>query len=104
MTILYENGDDVHFDFDYYESTHMPLIASRYEGSINGFELRRGQPAPDGTPPRFIATVTIWISDAEAFAVAGAKYQAALLADVPKFTNASLYAQRDRIVSAIPRR
>jgi uncharacterized protein (TIGR02118 family) len=98
MTILYENGDDVRFDFDYYEKTHMPLIMSRYGDSISRFELRRGQPGADGSPPRFIATISIWIADGEAFDAAAAEHQAALRADVPKFTNAPLYAQRDRIV------
>lgn len=93
MTILYEAGDDIHFDFDYYNSTHMPLIMSKYGDSISRFELRRG---PEGS--RFIATITIWIADPEAFDAAAAVHQAALRADVPKFTNATLYAQRDRIV------
>lgn len=26
MTIVYENGPDVRFNFDYYINTHMPLI------------------------------------------------------------------------------
>jgi uncharacterized protein (TIGR02118 family) len=103
MTILYENGEDVHFDFEYYNSTHMPLIMDRYGDSISRFELRRGQPGADGTPARFIATVSIWIADGEAFDAAAAIHQADLRADVPKFTNAPLYAQRDRIVGITSR-
>lgn len=98
MTIVYRNAPDARFDFDYYEKTHMPLIMQRYGNSISRFELRRGQPAADGAPPPFIATVTIWIADGEAFDRAAAQYQAAIRADVTKFTNAELVAQRDRIV------
>ena len=82
MTIVYQNGPDVRFNFDYYVTTHMPLIMRLYGKSISRFELRRGQPGADGA----------------AFDKAQAEHQAGLRADVPKFTNAVLIAQRDRIV------
>src|SRR5215471_13124196 len=99
MTILYPNGSDVHFDFDYYENTHIHNIMNAYGKSISRFELRRGQPGADGAPPPYIATITIWIADPKAFDDAAAKHQADLRADVPKFTNAMLVAQRDKIVA-----
>jgi uncharacterized protein (TIGR02118 family) len=99
MTIVYQNGNDVRFDFDYYEKTHMPLIMRLYGESISRFELRRGQPGADGAKPPYVATITIWIADAAAFDAAAAEHQAGLRADVPKFTNATLIAQRDRIVA-----
>ena len=82
MTIVYQNGPDVKFNFDYYITTHMPLIMRLYGKSISRFELRRGQPGADGA----------------AFDAAQKEHQAGLRADVPKFTNAVLIAQRDRIV------
>jgi len=99
MTILYPNGPDVHFDFDYYERTHIHNIMNAYGKSISRFELRRGQPGADGAPPPYVATITIWIADPKAFDDAAAKHQAALRADVPKFTNSMLVAQRDKIVA-----
>jgi uncharacterized protein (TIGR02118 family) len=98
VTITYQNGAGVRFDFDYYVSTHMPLIMRLYGKSISRFELRRGQPGPDGAPPPYVATITIWIADGAAFDAAQAKHQAGLRADVPKFTNTVLIAQRERIV------
>ena len=98
MTIVYQNGADVRFNFDYYVSTHMPLIMRLYGKSISRFELRRGQPGADGAPPPYVATISIWIADGAAFDKAQAEHQAGLRADVPKFTNAVLIAQRDRIV------
>jgi uncharacterized protein (TIGR02118 family) len=98
MTIVYQSGPDVRFDFDYYINTHMPLIMRLYGKSISRFELRRGQPGADGAPPPYVATISIWIADGAAFDAAQVEHQAGLRADVPKFTNATLIAQRDRIV------
>jgi uncharacterized protein (TIGR02118 family) len=103
MTIVYPNGPDVRFDFDYYESTHMPLIMRLYGESISRFELRRGLPGADGALPPYIATISIWIADAEAFDRAAAEHQAGIRADVSKFTNAQLIAQRDRVVGITSR-
>ena len=98
MTIVYPSGPDVRFNFDYYVNTHMPLIMRLYGKSISRFELRRGQPGADGAPPPYIATITIWIADPAAFDAAAAEHQAGIRADVAKFTNAMLIAQRDKIV------
>jgi uncharacterized protein (TIGR02118 family) len=99
MTIVYANADGVHFDFDYYEKTHMPRIMSLYGKSISRFELRRGQPGADGAKPPYVATITIWIAEPAAFDAANTQHQPALRADVSKFTNATLIAQRDKIVA-----
>jgi len=99
MTITYTYSPDARFDFDYYESTHMPTIMRLYGDSISRFELRRGLPGADGAPPPYLATITIWIADVEAFEAAAAEHQAGIRADVDKFTNAELIAQRDRIVA-----
>ena len=56
-------------------------------------------PGTDGSPPPYIATITIWIADAAAFDAAADRYQASIRADVDKFTNAELIAQRDTIVA-----
>lgn len=99
MTIVYRYDPDARFDFEYYESTHMPLIMRLYGDSIRRFELRRGLPGADGAPPPYLATITIWIADPAAFDAAAAEHQEGIRADVDKFTNAELIAQRDRIVA-----
>jgi hypothetical protein len=57
-----------------------------YGKSIGRFERRLGLPGADG----------------KAFDAAQVEHQAGLRADVPKFTNAVLAAQRDRIVGTAP--
>jgi uncharacterized protein (TIGR02118 family) len=99
MTIVYRNDPNARFDFEYYKNTHMPLIMRLYGDSISRFELRRGQPGADGTPPTYLATLNIWIADSGAFDRAAAEHQAGIRADVDKFTNAELIAQRDQVVA-----
>lgn len=87
VSVLYPNGDDVTFDFDYYRDHHLTLIMDLYGDAIRRFELRKGLPGPDGSAPRFVATISIWIADLDAFAAAAAIHTQTLIDDVPNFTN-----------------
>ena len=97
ITVLYPNGDDITFDFDYYKNSHMTLIMDLYGKSIRKFELRKGLPGPDGSQPTYVATVNIWIADMEAFAAAGEKHTQTLIDDVPNFTNGLPVIQTDEV-------
>ena len=97
MTILYKNGPDVKFDFEYYRIHHITDIMRMYGKAIQKFELRKGLPGADGSAPLYVATITIWIADEAAFDAAGAKYGSTLAAEVPHFTNTSLTAQKDEV-------
>lgn len=97
LTIMYNNGPDVDFDFDYYRDNHLTLIMDRYAPAIERFELRRPVVMPGGPPAPYAAAVNIWIRDAEAFAAAGAEHGQEMAADVPNFTNTDLIAQTDTV-------
>jgi uncharacterized protein (TIGR02118 family) len=101
MTILYKNGPDVKFDFEYYKTHHMTDIMRMYGKSIKKFELRKGLAAADGSAPPYVATLTIWIADNAAFDANNAKYGATLAAEVPHFTNTTLSAQRDEVYAVV---
>jgi uncharacterized protein (TIGR02118 family) len=95
MTVLYKNGDDVKFDFEYYKTHHLTMIMKLYGNSIHRFELRKGLAAQDGAKPPYVAVVNIWIADEKAFEDNNAKYGAQLVADVPHFTNTTPVIQKD---------
>jgi len=97
ITVLYKNGDNVKFDFDYYKKNHLTMIMKLYGKSIRKFELRKGLTAQDGSKPQYVAVVNIWIADQAAFDAAGAKYSAKLVADVPNFTNTQAVVQNDEV-------
>ena len=101
MTILYKNGPEVKFDFEYYKTHHMTDIMRMYGKSIKKFELRKGLAAADGSAPPYVATLTIWIADNAAFDANNAKYGATLAAEVPHFTNTTLIAQRDEVYAVV---
>lgn len=97
VTVLYPSGDDVTFDFEYYKNSHLKTIMDLYTTSIRKFELRRGLPGPDGSPPTYVATISIWIADLEAFAANGQQHSQTLIDDVPNFTNGRPVIQTDEI-------
>ena len=97
LTILYPNGEDVKFNFDYYRDSHLPLIMKLYGKSIARFELRRGLPGPDGARPPHVAVVNIYIADQKAFEEAGAKHGQTLRDDVPNFSSVMPTFQTDEI-------
>jgi uncharacterized protein (TIGR02118 family) len=101
MTILYKNGPDVKFDFEYYKTHHMADIMRMYGKSIKKFELRKGLAAADGSAPPYVATLTIWIADNAAFDANNTKYGPTLAAEVPHFTNTTLIAQRDEVYAVV---
>lgn len=97
VTVLYPNGDDVTFDFDYYRDRHLTLIMDLYGDSISRFELRKGLPGADGSAPAYVATVSIWIADMDAFAAAAKLHTQTLIDDVPNFTNAMPVIQDEEL-------
>ena len=97
LTILYPNGDDVRFDFDYYKNHHLPLVMSLFGSLIKKFELRKGVRTPDGGKPPHIAVVNIWFEDEAAFMEADAKHRPTLVPDVPNYTNVMPTIQQDSI-------
>lgn len=97
VTVLYPSGQDITFDFEYYKNKHLTTIMDLYGTSIRKFELRRGLPAPDGSRPTYVATISIWIADLEAFAAAGEQHRQTLIDDVPNFTNGFPVIQTDEV-------
>jgi uncharacterized protein (TIGR02118 family) len=88
LTILYPNQEGVRWDVDYYVKHHMPLIMRLYgRRAIKRFELRKGDAAQMGGPPKYIGSINIYIQNQKAFDAAGAKHTKALVDDVPNFSS-----------------
>jgi uncharacterized protein (TIGR02118 family) len=81
--VLYPAGEGTTFDHDYWLSTHMPMLDTAMPGLVR-WEADLGTP---GAP--YVATAHLYFDSADAFGAAmGAESAAAVLGDIPNYTNA----------------
>ena len=98
LTILYNAGPDVTFNFDYYRDNHLTMIMKLFGNSIKRFELRKPMAAAEGAPPlAFVAAINIWVNDNAAFDAGNAQHGPTMIADIPNFTNTTAVIQNDEV-------
>jgi uncharacterized protein (TIGR02118 family) len=95
VTVLYPNGADVKFDFDYYLAKHVPWVAGLVGQKI---EVRRGISSPDGSPAAFLCIATIFVNSVEQFQAVLAQYGPKIMADIPNYTNSVPLLQFDEVL------
>ena len=95
VTVLYPNKDGAHFDFDYYMQKHIPMVEGLTGNSV---EVRRGLFSATGGAAPFVCVATIHINSVEEYQAMFAKHGAAIMADVPKYTNIEPFVQFDEIL------
>ena len=99
LTGLYKNTSNSEFDFDYYLSTHMPLVETRLaEFGMGDFEVERGVEAADGELAPYICIVHIEFLTKEGFKLGFERHGEELSADVPNYTNIAPEMQISEIV------
>ncbi len=98
ITVLYPAKDNEGFDFDFYRRRHAPLIKDILGDALHRIEIRRGTAGggPDA-PPQYIAVISIWIADWEAYEKAMATRTQELLDEVPLFTKQMPQIQIDEV-------
>jgi len=86
LQVIYPIGDDTHFDYDYYTSTHMALVGEHMGPHLQSTLVTKGLAGGPDTPPGYYAVASIVFADQDAL---GAAMAAAgpVLADLPNFTN-----------------
>jgi uncharacterized protein (TIGR02118 family) len=97
ITVLYPGKGNEQFDFEFYRKRHIPLIEDILGNSLHRLEVRRGQAAPDGSPPTHIAVISIWIADWAAYERAMAVRAQELIDEVPLFTKVMPVIQTDEV-------
>jgi uncharacterized protein (TIGR02118 family) len=97
ITVLYPARGNEGFDHQFYLKRHAPLIENILGKSLHKLEVRRGQSAPDGTPPVYIAVISIWIADWTAYEKAMAVRAKELIDEVPLFTKVMPIIQIDEV-------
>lgn len=89
MSVIYPRSSGATFDFEYYEQTHLPLVAKCWrDAGLIGAEALRGVSAPDGGEAAFLAIALIRFQSPEHLraAVTG-EHAAEIMGDIANFTN-----------------
>ena len=88
VSVLYPNGPQARFDIEYYTRTHMPMVQKRLGTALRRVAVEHGLAggAP-GSPPPFLASGHLHFDSLEAFQGAFGPHAAAIMADIPNYTN-----------------
>ncbi|MDT9600803.1 EthD family reductase [Sphingosinicella rhizophila] len=88
ISVIYPQGEQAEFDFEYYQSQHLPLLTQRWGPMLAGVEALRGTATPDGREAPYLAIALLRFTSIEALkAATGGEHAAEIFADIPKFTN-----------------
>jgi len=88
VAILYPNGDDKTFDFDYYEKKHMPMVAGFIGKNLKFYEIDKGiagRTANDKAP--FAAIGYFYINDVAEYNKAIGQNINTIVSDFKNYTN-----------------
>ena len=98
ITVLYPAKDNESFDHDFYRKRHAPLIKDILGPALHKVEVRKGSNGgSEGSPPTYIAVISIWIADWDAYEKAMATRTQELLDEVPLFTKQMPIIQIDEV-------
>lgn len=88
VAILYPNGEEKTFDMDYYEKTHMPMVAGFLGKNLKFYEIDKGiagRTPTDKVP--FVAIGYFYCYDVAEYNKAIAQNRDVIVNDIKKYTN-----------------
>lgn len=86
VQVLYPATDGTHFDYDYYTTTHLKMVADVWGDLLESSVVTKGLAGGPDTPPAFHLVATLVFKDGDAMQ-AGLGKAGPLLEDIPNFTN-----------------
>jgi uncharacterized protein (TIGR02118 family) len=101
MTITYTGDADARFDFDYYCSKHMPMVADFYGDIVEKWEVSKGMSDPMGGPAPYIAIGQFWLNDLGPMKAAMKEHGREIMADIPNYTDMQPVIQIEEVL-AVP--
>ena len=85
VSVIYQAGGQ--FDHAYYMGTHIPMVRARWGGmGLQGIEVLRGVPGPDGAAPTYDAVALLRFESMDAFKAAAKAHAKEIFDDIPRFT------------------
>ncbi len=88
VSIMYPGGKDKTFDMDYYEKSHMPMMAKLLGKNLEFYEIDKGISGrtPNDEPP-YVAVGYFYCHDVPEYSKSVAKNIDTILNDIKKYTN-----------------
>jgi len=88
VAILYPSGEGKTFDLDYYENTHMPMMAGLLGKNLKFYEIDKGIAGrTPNDPVPFVAIGYFYCYDVAEYNKVIGQNIAAILEDIKKYTN-----------------
>lgn len=98
VAILYPNGEDKTFDFEYYEQKHMPMVAGYLGENLKFYEIDKG--IAGRTPTEkvpFLAVGYFYVYDVAEYGKAIGQHIDTIVADFKNYTNIQPVVQINEI-------
>jgi uncharacterized protein (TIGR02118 family) len=88
VAVMYPGGKDKTFDMDYYEKSHMPMMARLLGKNLEFYEIDKGISGrtPHDEPP-FVAVGYFYCQDVAAYNQSVSQNIDTILNDIKKYTN-----------------
>jgi uncharacterized protein (TIGR02118 family) len=88
VSVLYPNGPGSTFNMEYYLNHHVPMVRAKLAGACKNAAVEEGLGgAAPGSLPAFSAMGHLYFDSVEAFQTAFGPHAAAIMADIPNYTN-----------------
>ena len=98
VSVMYPNQSGGNFDYDYYLSTHMPLVKDKWGDVLRGVEVIKGLSGPEGSAVTYVTVASLKFDDVAAFEAALAAHAPAIMGDIPNFTNIDPVIQIEEVL------
>ncbi|HME09888.1 MAG TPA: EthD family reductase [Bryobacteraceae bacterium] len=86
VSVMYPKEDGATFDMAYYSNSHMPMVEQKLGAALRGLSIDEGIEVP-GTPLVYLAMGHLLFDSLAAFQAAMSTHGAAMMADIPNYTN-----------------
>lgn len=88
VSLLFPNSESSKFDMDYYCSHHIPMLQRKLGRACRRVAVEEGLVVgSQSSPPAFIAMGHLYFESVEAFQTAFNPHLAAIMEDLPNYTN-----------------
>jgi uncharacterized protein (TIGR02118 family) len=88
VSVLYPNATGSRFDMAYYLNSHIPMVQQRLAAGLRGVSVEQGLAGVDaGSPPAYLAMGHLLFDSVEAFQTLFGPHAAAIVGDIPNYTN-----------------